>query len=123
MGYRIKIDKAAVNRILAQARTAAEQTAHAVRTDVQDAGVVPFETGTLQNTSFVENREKKKGLFRLVYNTPYARRLYWHPEYNFRTDKNPNARSEWLEAWLTGEKKDFAHKTFVALFRRRLKGR
>ena len=25
------------------------------------------------------------------YRTPYARRLYYHPEYNFSTEKNPEA--------------------------------
>ena len=25
------------------------------------------------------------------YETPYARRLYYHPEYNFSTEKNPEA--------------------------------
>lgn len=27
----------------------------------------------------------------LRYRTPYARRLYYHPEYNFSTEKNPEA--------------------------------
>ena len=27
----------------------------------------------------------------LRYRTPYARQLYYHPEYNFSTEKNPEA--------------------------------
>ena len=121
MSFRIRIDRAAVDRLVKAAVVAAEQTAYAVQTDVQDAAVVPFEVGTLQNTSYIDSSDKPKGRFKLVYNTPYARRHYWHPECNFRTDKNANARGEWLEPWLTGNKKDFARKAFVKLFRKRKK--
>jgi len=30
--------------------------------------------------------------------TPYARRLYYNPQYNFSKDKNPHARGLWFEA-------------------------
>ena len=29
--------------------------------------------------------------------TPYAKRLYYNPQYNFATDKNPNAQGLWFE--------------------------
>lgn len=38
----------------------------------------------------------------LVTDTPYARRLYFHPEYNFQTANNANARGEWLRDWMPG---------------------
>ena len=31
------------------------------------------------------------------YRTPYARRLYYHPEYNFSQEKNPQAGAYWFE--------------------------
>lgn len=34
---------------------------------------------------------------RIVWNTPYARRLYYNPQYNFSKDKNPNAGGLWFE--------------------------
>lgn len=96
----------------------AEQTAYALRTDVEDAAVVPFAVGTLQNTSFIDSSNKDKGKFSLVYSTPYARRLYWHPEYDFRTTENANARGEWLADWLTGNKRRFARDAFMKLLRK-----
>lgn len=33
----------------------------------------------------------------LRYRTPYARRLYYHPEYNFSQEKNPDAGAYWFE--------------------------
>ena len=40
----------------------------------------------------------------LVSSTPYARRLYYHPEYHFQTKENPNAKGMWYEDWLPGGK-------------------
>lgn len=34
----------------------------------------------------------------VVWQTPYARRLYYNPQYDFSTDVNPNARGLWFEA-------------------------
>ena len=47
------------------------------------------------------------------YRTPYARRLYYHPEYNFSTKKNPEAgayafermKQQYKEQILAGAKK------------------
>ncbi|MGH1117209.1 minor capsid protein, partial [Bacillus paranthracis] len=33
----------------------------------------------------------------LVWNTPYARRLYYNPHYNFSKDENPYASGLWFE--------------------------
>ena len=33
----------------------------------------------------------------LIWDTPYARRLYYNPQYNFSKDKNPNAGGLWFE--------------------------
>ena len=39
----------------------------------------------------------KIGSGQLEYRTPYARRLYYHPEYNFSTEKNAEAGAYWFE--------------------------
>lgn len=49
---------------------------------------------------------------------PYARRLYYHPEYDFQTEANPNAKGKWFEDWVTGRKKDFAGKIFAKLYKK-----
>lgn len=33
----------------------------------------------------------------ITWQTPYARRLYYNPQYDFSTDKNPNAGGLWFE--------------------------
>ena len=99
---------------------ALEQTAEELlHTEVVQAQVVPRDTGNLQNeASFIDCSESSNGKVSIVYATPYARRLYFHPEYHFHTDENPNAKGKWLEDWMPGgEKEDFAPETFKRIYR------
>ena len=84
-------------RQLEQAQvTALEQTAEALHTEVVQAQVMPFDTGALQTEStFVDYSESRQGKVSIISNTPYARRLYFHPEYHFKTKENPTARGTW----------------------------
>lgn len=98
------------------------ETADAVKGDLQRSQTMPFDTGELQNRStFVDDSKKNSGKVSLVSDTPYARRLYMHPEYNFRKDKNKNAGGEWFESYINGNKKDFAKKKFAKIMKGKLK--
>ena len=35
--------------------------------------------------------------------TPYARRLYFHPEYNFKRGNNANAGGKWFDSFLNDD--------------------
>lgn len=112
----------AVRQVEQAVATALEQTAQAVLADVVDAQVMPMDTGTLQNAStFVYDAESRTGVVAIVSDAPYAHRLYYHPEYNFRTSENKNAGGKWLQSWLDGDKKDFADDAFAKLLRQNLK--
>lgn len=112
----------AVRQVEQAVATALEQTAQAVITDVVDEQVMPMDTGTLQNGStFVETSESSTGVVGIISDTPYARRLYYHPEYNFRTSENKNAGGKWFQPWIDGDKKDFAANAFAKLLRQNLK--
>lgn len=107
-------------RQLEQAQiTALEQTAEALHTEVVQAQVMPFDTGTLQGEgTFVDYSESRQGKVSIISNTPYARRLYFHPEYHFQTKENPNARGKWYTDWLPGGKKsDFAIDTYKRIYK------
>lgn len=98
------------------------ETADAVKGDLQRSQTMPFDTGELQNRStFVDDSKKNSGKVSVVSDTPYARRLYMHPEYNFRKDKNKNAGGEWFESYINGNKKDFAKKKFAKIMKGKLK--
>lgn len=117
---RVTINTMRIKQLTGAQVTALEQTAEALHTEVVQAQVIPFDTGNLQNESmFVNYSESAKGIAALVHTTPYARRLYFHPEYDFHTDENPNARGEWYEDWLPGGKYEkFASDAFKEFYRR-----
>ena len=79
---------------------ALEKTAEAIHTEVVQEQVMPFRTGHLQNDStFVDTSDSARGHVDIVSSTPYARRLYFHPEYNFNREENPNAGGRWFDPW------------------------
>ena len=116
----VRLNMPVIKRLDRAAVTALEMTAEAVHSDLQQSQTMPFQTGNLQNEStFVDTSESGKGYVSLVSNTPYARRLYYHPEYDFSTAENPNAGGEWYNPYIKGgEKEDFAQKAYAKLYRR-----
>ena len=107
-----------IQKLTAAQVKALEMTAEALHTEVVQAQVMPRDTGHLQNDStFVDCSQSKKGTVSLISQTPYARRLYFHPEYNFSRTENPNAQGRWLEPWITGEEKDFCIDAYKTLYK------
>ena len=83
------------------------------------AQVVPFRDGTLQGEAFsVDYSGSSSGRVSLTHSTPYARRLYFHPEYNFNKSTNPNARGKWMDDWVEGSKREDIKKAYAALYKR-----
>ena len=116
----VKMNLPRIRQLNAAVMTALEKTGEALHTEVVQAQVMPFETGNLQNEStFVDTTESRMGHVSLVSSTPYARRLYFHPEYAFDTTNNPNAGGMWYADWLPGgAKAEWARKTFAEFYRR-----
>lgn len=117
---KVKMNFPRIKQLTQAAVTALEQTAESLHTEVVQAQVFPFDTGNLQNEStFVDYSEAKDGKVTLVSSTPYARRLYYHPEYNFQTKENPNAKGQWYEDWEAGgSKAEFAPKAFKQFYKK-----
>lgn len=109
-----------IRQLTQAAITALEQTGEALHTEVVQAQVMPFDTGHLEeDATFVDYSDSADGIVRIVSSTPYARRLYYHPEYNFQTDENPFAGGEWFEPWLPGGiSQDFAKEAFKNFYKK-----
>jgi len=120
IGVSIELDSAAIAKLEAAVLSAAQKTIDALKTNVVTAQVMPFDMGDMQNNQTFTVTEEGGGEItsRLVTGSPQARRLYYHPEYNFQTVNNPNAGGEWLEPWLNGEKKDFVEDTFAENYKK-----
>ncbi len=116
----VKINSSRIKQLTQAAVTSLEQTAEKLHTEVVQAQVVPFRTGALQNESmFLDRSEAINGKVSLVHSTPYARRVYFHPEYRFKKDENPNAKGKWFEDWMSGGRyENFAPDTFKEIYRR-----
>lgn len=117
MDVEIKFDYKAIamleNAVKESAMTAMEQ----VESDLISSATMPFDTGDMQNNqTFVAKTED--GAI-LVTGSPQARRLYYHPEYNFYHGHNKNSGAAWLEPYISGDKKDLAKEAFEADFKRR----
>ena len=116
---RIKLNEARLKELTRQQYISLAQTADAILTDLRDSQTMPFDTGNLQNDStHLDDSQKEQGRVSIISSTPYARRLYYHPEYNFRTTNNASAGGKWFEPYISGSKSDFARDTFCELFRR-----
>lgn len=114
----VKIYKSKVKLLTDAQIRALEMTGEALHTEVVQAQVMPRDTGHLQNDStFVDYSNSKNGTVSIVSQTPYARRLYYHPEYNFSTVENPNAQGEWFEPWISGAEKDFCKNAYKAFYK------
>lgn len=109
-----------IRQLTQAAITALEQTGEALHTEVVQAQVMPFDAGHLEeDATFVDYSDSADGIVRIVSSTPYARRLYYHPEYNFQTDENPFAGGEWFEPWLPGGiSQDFAKDAFKRFYKK-----
>ena len=116
----VKLNLPKIQQITGAQITALEQTADLLRTEVDQAQVFPRDTGhLLDESTFLDKSESKHGKVSIISSTPYARRLYFHPEYHFQTGENPNARGKWYTDWLPGGKEaDFATKAFKEIYRR-----
>jgi len=118
MGVNVKMNHVRIKQLSESAVKALEMTMEAVHTDIGQAETVPMLTGSLSGEQFfVDYEDSKSGKVSLVNSTPYARRLYYHPEYNFNKTFHSNAGAGWFEPYLEGSKKDFAKKAFARIYK------
>lgn len=115
--FNVKYKPAIIKGYEKKADDALFLTGEALHTEVVQAQVMPFDTGTMQNTSTSVQR-KGEGHVALETVTDYAARMYYHPEYNFQKTSNPNARGRWLDEWISGSKKDWCIETFQKIYRK-----
>lgn len=127
---KVSFDFGKISALEKNSITALEQTAEALHTEVANAEVVPFKDGALHEEQFfVDSTQISRGTVSLVHSTPYARRLYYHPEYNFHREvwsdskgthgANAMAQGKWLRFWLPGgTRQNFCQETFSKTYRR-----
>lgn len=124
-----KWDTAGLKKVDDRMTRALASSAYVLQDEIREAQVIPRMDGTLSGEAFyVDTATAKQGYVTLGFNTPYARRLYFHPEYNFHKspwsdskgnhDGNPNAQGLWMRHWMKGGKYE---KRFSQIFKALLK--
>ena len=112
---RVELNYSVLNMLDNAQYEALAMTADATLTELRDRQVMPFDTGNLQNDStFVDDSQKTT--VSIVSSTPYARRLYFHPEYNYRRGNNASAGGKWFESFLND---DFIENAYARLLKQR----
>ncbi len=113
MGTKVKVTlyPNKIRKLQEIAQKAFELTVEAVLSDIRMSQTVPKNTGELEQSGFTEI-DVNKMVARIVFDTPYARRLYWHPEYDFRQDKNQYAGGLWMQTYIDGDKRHFVKETY-----------
>ena len=112
-GQLIRINEAAIESLIL--------TGEALKGNLIKSQTMPFDTGEMQNQqTFVDDSKAKSGTVSVITDAPQARKLYFHPEYNFRKNNNPNAGAMWFEPYINGNKKDYAKKVFARHLRNRI---
>jgi hypothetical protein len=127
---KIKLNLPVLKQLDTAQQTALRNTTDALLRQIKNSQVMPFDTGNLQNEStFADYANLAEGETKIVSSTPYARRLYFHPEYKFHravwVDKdgkkhgaNKNAGGKWLATWLKGgTRQNFCQKAFARFYK------
>ncbi|MBE6876662.1 MAG: hypothetical protein E7496_08095 [Ruminococcus sp.] len=98
-----------------------EETAIELKREIEDAQVVPKNTGELELSHHILHPEKNRSEISTSKN--YARRLYMHPEYDFNQGDNANAKGQWFEDWEAGGKyENRASEIFIQKFKQKTGG-
>ena len=112
---RIELNMSVLNMLDKAQLDALAMTADATLTELRDRQVMPFDTGNLQNDStFVDDSQKTT--VSIVTTAPQARRLYFHPEYNFKRANNSRAGGKWFESFLNDT---FVQNAYAKLLKQR----
>lgn len=119
----VDIDKSAVDGIEKAVLAALDLTLEDILTDIKSAAVVPFDQGTLQGSGYATDAEMLPdgAQGEVVFDTPYARRLYFSEGYNFQTVHNANAQDHWMKEYVDGgANREWIKETFEKHLKERL---
>lgn len=119
MKVTVKMNHQALNTLVRAQRQALEMTGQQILNDLRNSQTMPFDTGDMQNLqTYVDTSKSSRGEVSIVSDEPYARRLYFHPEYDFQKGKNPNAGAGWFDPYIDGNKAKQVKEWFKQFVRR-----
>lgn len=104
-----------ISKLTVASRRTLVETAVKLQKDLVESGTMPFESGVLQSSAtYVDVSGIRSGRVAIVSDIVYARRKYFHPEFNFDQSVNRNAGGRWFDPYVTGNKRDFIQRNFIS---------
>lgn len=102
MSYRIDISFGDVNKVknecVDKSKLALFKLSDNYLSRLKQDGFMPFDYGTMQNTNtYLNPTTPNSSKYDIITDAVQARRLYYHPEYNFQKGHNSNAGGLWHE--------------------------
>lgn len=109
----------ATSQLKSGVQVALKKTAYKMLADKKRQQEIPLASGDLQRVfTQVDVSLLKKGQVLIVSKGPYAKRLYFNPQFNFNQNKNSHAKGEWWEDYVTGKNASKAQQIFTVYYRR-----
>lgn len=122
---KVNINHRAIAQLNKAKERALELTAESMRSDIVSRAVVPKDIGDLERSWFVDKGHiSTKLVAAIVFDTPYARRLYYnlpfvdkngkeHQPVTFQRTKNHDAQDHWMDYYFDGDGLQWVQKTFA----------
>lgn len=100
--YTIQFNNRLIRAIQQADINAAIKTANSIKDDVDASQTVPFLSGVMNQSAFVNTSNMENKGIRIEYTTPYAAYQYFTPGLNHYTGQHANATDHWLDPYLSG---------------------
>ncbi len=117
----VVLNMAAIRKVEEAHLKAAISTMNSIKADVDQSQTVPFLSGQLDGSVFIDVSDPYHNGIQLQYSAPYVNYQYYTPGLNHYTGQHANAKDHWLDPYLSGgTKEDFAQEKFKEHFRREI---
>jgi hypothetical protein len=120
---KVTLNTANIKTLIEALNQSHQEVTYDIADDVMASKTVPYRTGKLEFTADVDCSQLEEGHTEVVFDTPYARRIYFNPDnWHIRQTYNANAQSMWMQTYIDGAKSDMPKERFAEYFKKYSKG-
>lgn len=102
----VRLNNAAIRAVQQCDINAAIKTAFSIRDDVDTDQTVPFLSGAMNQSCFIDTSNIENDGIQIKYSTPYVGYQYFTPGLNHYLGQHANATDHWLDPYTSGGTKE-----------------